>query len=505
MTDIMSISRSADSLIKGYRITGRRAQTYLEDVFMKDIPYQGAGISDCFRAQALDSTLMEQVYAYALEYMNSVQDRPVFPNSGDIEGLLAFDEELPDMHSDPHEILKMLHEKGSPATVAQTGGRYFGFVNGGIAPAALATKWLADTWDQNAGMYLTSPVASKLEEVCEKWLKSLLGLPESTVAGFVGGSSTATLCALAAGRNHLLKAMGYDVATQGLFGAPEIKVVLSEGSHSTIYKALSILGLGSERVLKIPMDNQGRIRQDLVPEMDNRTLLILQAGNVNTGSFDKFDSLCEKAKKAGAWVHVDGAFGLWAAASDSLKHLTQGIEKADSWSVDAHKTLNAPYDNGIVLCRDREALTSALSMTGDYIVYSEHRDGMSYTLDMSRRARIVELWATLKSMGRSGVAELTEDLHQKAAYFADELGKKEFQILNEVCFNQVLISAETPELTAGILKIIQNSGELWCGGSQWDGNPVIRLSVCSYRTTLQDIDRCVRAFVKARDEANDGE
>ena len=471
---------------------------------MNDVPNKGATISDCFRKQALDAALMEQAHAYALEYMNSVQERPVFPSSKGIEGLSAFDEELPDMHSDPYEVLKMLHEKGSSATVAQTGGRYFGFVNGGIAPAALAAKWLADTWDQNAGMYVTSPIASKLEEVCEKWLKSLLGLPESTVAGFVGGSSTATLCALAAGRNYLLKAAGYNAATQGLFGAPEIKVVLGEGSHSSVYKALSILGLGSDRVIKVPMDGQGRIREDLVPKLDNHTLLILQAGNVNTGAFDQFDSICEKAKNAGAWVHVDGAFGLWAAASASLKHLTQGIEKADSWSVDAHKTLNAPYDNGIVLCRDREAMTSALSMTGDYIVYSKQRDGMSYTLDMSRRARIVELWATLKSMGRSGVAELTEDLHQKAVYFADKLAKKGFQIVNEVCFNQVLVSAETPELTTEILAIIQNSGELWCGGSQWDGKSVIRLSICSYRTTVEDINRCVNEFVKARDEAIGG-
>ncbi|MFB0920192.1 MAG: aminotransferase class V-fold PLP-dependent enzyme [Oscillospiraceae bacterium] len=469
---------------------------------MKDMQNNKASISECFRAQASDSALMEQACSYALEYMNSVCDRPVFPTAEGIEGLSDFDGELPDMPGNPHEILGLLHEKGSPATVAQTGGRYFGFVNGGIAPAALAAKWLADAWDQNAAMYVASPVASKLEEVCESWLKSLLGLPESTAAGFVSGSSAATLCGLAAGRNHLLKAMGYNVEAQGLFGAPEIKVVLSEGAHSTVFKALSILGMGSERVLKVPMDYQGRIREDLVPPLDNRTLLILQAGNVNTGAFDQFDSLCEKVRKAGAWVHVDGAFGLWAAASSSLKHLTRGIEKADSWSVDAHKTLNAPYDNGIVLCRDREALASALSMTGSYIVYSEQRDGMVYTLDMSRRARIVELWATLKSMGRSGVAELTEDLHQKAVYFAGELNKRGFDVLNEVCFNQVLIAAETPELTTQILKELQDSGELWCGGSQWDGRPVIRLSVCSYRTTHQDIDRCVRAFVKARDELN---
>lgn len=468
---------------------------------MKTISQNGDVISDRLREQALDVTLMEQAHEYALAYMESVQDRQIFPNQKAVEGLQAFDEDLPEMPGNPHAILELLHEKGSPATVAQTGGRYFGFVNGGVAPVALAAKWLADVWDQNTGMYIMSPVSSRLEEVCEKWLVSLLGLPERTAAGFVGGSSTATLCGLAAGRNHLLKALGYNAATQGLFGAPEIKVVLSEGAHSTIYKALSILGLGSERVIKVPMDNQGRIRQDLVPELDNRTLLILQAGNVNSGAFDHFDVLCEKAKVAGAWVHVDGAFGLWAATSDSLKNLTIGVEKADSWSVDAHKTLNAPYDNGIVLCKNRDALTSALNMTGSYIVYSPQRDGMLYTLEMSRRARIVELWATIKSMGRTGISELVEDLHKKAVYFADELAKEGFDILNEVCFNQVLVSAQTPKLTTDILKAVQDSGELWCGGSQWDKKPVIRLSICSYRTTLQDIDRSVKAFVKARNSA----
>lgn len=468
---------------------------------MKTNPMKEPIISDLLRDQALDPTLLALVHTYALEYMSTVQHRPVFPGQEALEGLKAFDEVLSELPGDPHEMLTLLHEKGSPATVAQTGGRYFGFVNGGIAPAALAAKWLADVWDQNTAMYVISPIASRLEEICERWLVSLLGLPEGTAAGFVGGSSTATLCGLAAGRNHLLKNLGYNVAEKGLFGAPEITVVLSEGAHSTIYKALSILGLGSERVIKVPMDTEGRIRPELVPEPDNRTLLILQAGNVNSGAFDDFSALCEKARAAGAWVHVDGAFGLWAAASEPLKHLTAGVENADSWSVDAHKTLNAPYDNGIVLCRDRDALTSALHMTGSYIVYSPQRDGMLYTPEMSRRARIVELWATLKSMGRSGVSELVEDLHQKAVYFAEGLAEQGFRILNEVCFNQVLVAADTPELTAATLKGVQDSGELWCGSSQWEGKTVIRLSVCSYRTTEGDVDRCIKAFVKARDGA----
>lgn len=465
---------------------------------MQKVPTNNDSICDKLREQALDATLLQQAHGYAQAYMDTVQERGVFPLPEAIEGLEAFDEDLADLPADPHALLRLLHEKGSPATLAQTGGRYFGFVNGGIAPAALAAKWLADVWDQNTAMYVISPIASRLEEVTEKWIVSLLGLQEGTAAGFVGGSSTATLCGLAAGRNHLLNGLGYNVAEKGLFGAPEIKVVLGAGAHSTIYKGLSILGLGSERVITVPMDDQGRIREDLIPELDNRTLLILQAGNVNTGAFDRFDAICDKARAAGAWVHVDGAFGLWAAASEPLKHLTAGVEKADSWSVDAHKTLNAPYDNGIVLCRNRDALTGALHMTGSYIVYSPQRDGMLYTPEMSRRARIVELWATLKSMGRTGVSQLVEDLHQKAAYFAEGLSKEGFTVHNEICFNQVLVSAGTPEMTAAVLKSVQDSGELWCGGSQWEGNPVIRLSVCSYRTTQEDIDRCVRAFVKAR-------
>ena len=348
-----------------------------------------------------------------------------------------------------------------------------------------------------------SPIASVLEEVCEKWLVSLLGLPEGTAAGFVGGSATAALCGLAAGRNALLERLGYDVAKQGLFGAPEIRVILGDGAHSTIYRALSILGLGTERLIRVPADDQGRIIADAVPELDDHTLLILQAGHVNSGAFDSFEALCQKANKAGTWVHIDGAFGLWAAATQELNYLTRGIALADSWSVDAHKTLNAPYDNGIVLCRRREALAKALEMSGSYIAYSDHRDNMCYTLDMSRRARIVELWATLKSLGVKGVSELVEDLHHKTAYFANSLAQRGFAVLNEVCYNQVLLSAGSPELTQNTLKRIQGSGECWCGGAQWKGEPVIRVSVCSYRTTYADIDRSVEAFVKAREAARD--
>lgn len=455
-------------------------------------------MTDQLRTQALDWQLYEQAKNYALDYMQTVLDRPVFPEAEAIKNLAVFREKLPDQPVDPYRVLEKLHQFGSPATVAQTGGRYFGFVNGGIVPTALAAKWLVDAWDQNAGLYVMSPVVSVLEEVCEKWLVDLLGLPQNTAVGFVSGTSTASLCGLVAGRDHLLRKNGWDVSSRGLFGAPEIRVVLGAGAHSTVYKALSILGLGKDRLIQVPTDEQGRMRADLLPELDSNTLLILQAGNVNSGAFDPFVEICSKARAADAWVHIDGAFGLWAAASPRLKHLTAGIELADSWSVDAHKTLNAPYDSGLILCRHRDALTQALHMTGSYIIYSENRDGMLYSPDMSRRARAVELWATLMALGRSGVAALIEELQQKAVYFADCLRQAGFCVLNEVCFNQVLVTSGDSQQTKELLKLIQASGECWCGGASWHGEDVIRISVCSYRTTRQDIDRSVRAFVAAR-------
>ena len=445
--------------------------------------------------------LFEQAKDYALEYMESIRDRRVPPADEAVAALRIFDEPLQEQPADPGQILKTLHEIGSPATVAQTGGRYFGFVNGGVIPGALAARWLSDAWDQNAALYVMSPVTSVLEDVCERWLLDLLHLPAGTAAGLVGGTSAASLCGLAAGRNVLLNRMGYDAARRGLYGAPEIRVVLGEDAHSTVYKALSILGMGSERLTKVPTDSQGRMRPAALPDLDDRTLLILQAGNVNSGAFDDFTTLCAAARKAGAWVHIDGAFGLWAAASKDLRYLTDGMELADSWSVDAHKTLNAPYDNGIILCRHPEALTRALHMTGAYIQYSDHRDGMLYTPDMSRRARAVELWATLKSLGKEGVGQLVDGLHIRSGYFAQALSEKGFAIRNEVCFNQVLVSPGDPDITEKTLRGIQSSGICWCGGSRWKGEPVIRISVCSHQTTYEDIDRSVEAFVQARGRA----
>ncbi len=454
--------------------------------------------SDYLRRQAGDGALFERAGECALEYMRTIRERVVYPSARAIQGLDEFREDLPENPADPREILEMLHRAGSPATVAQTGGRYFGFVNGGVVPAAVAVKWLSDAWDQNAALHVISPVASVLESVCESWLTDLLGLPKGTAAGLVGGTSTATLCGLAAGRDEILRRLGWDVGAKGLFGAPELRVILGAQAHASVFKALSLLGLGRERVTVVPADDQGRLMADNMPRLDNRTLLILQAGNVSTGAFDPFTQVCGQARSAGAWVHVDGAFGLWAAASPKRRRLTEGIELADSWSADAHKTLNAPYDNGIVFCRDRESLTRAMRMSGSYIAYSENRDGMLYSPDMSRRARSVELWATLKSLGRNGAAALVDDLCDKAALFAEGLAREGFTIRNEVCFNQVLVSCESPEITTATLAGIQKSGECWCGGASWDNSPAIRVSVCSYMTTGEDIDRSIRAFVEAR-------
>ena len=362
----------------------------------------------------------------------------------------------------------------------------------------MAAKWLADAWNQNSALFVMSPVAAKLEDVCERWIVDLLGLPEGTAAGFVSGSSTAILSALTSARDELMRRQGWDAPAQGLFGAPEIRVVLGEQAHASVVKTLSLLGIGRRQLIWADVDGEGRIDPDRLPGLDGRTLLILQAGNVNGGAFDPMEALCARAARAGAWVHVDGAFGLWAAASEAKKGLIAGFERADSWSADAHKTLNVPYDLGIALVRDREALTRAMRASGSYIQYGGERDPMLYTPEMSRRARSVELWATLKFLGRTGVGALVDELCRNASYFAERLSERGFSIENEVVFNQVLVRCGTDEETGAVLKRIQEGGVLWCGGASWRGRRVIRISVSSWRTTPEAVEACVEAFVHAR-------
>ena len=451
-------------------------------------------------SQRENKELFEMAKSYAYTYMEKINDRPVFPSAKSIQQLSIFDESLPKKPSNPIEILNLLHKYGSPSTVAQTGGRYYGFVNGNSIPVALAVKWLSDIWDQNCALYLMSPIVSRLEAICEKWLKELFGLPSGTVAGLVSGTSIAILCGIAAGRNEILRRQDWDINLKGLFGAPPIRIVIGKQAHASVIKALSLLGFGKEQIEQVPVDSEGRMNADKLPLLDEKTIVILQAGNVNSGSFDPFAKICNQANNVGSWIHIDGAFGLWAAASSKKKFLTSGIEKADSWSVDAHKTLNAPYDCGIILCKNRKALAMAMHSSGSYIHYSEKRDGMFFTPEMSRRARAIELWATLKYLGRKGVEEIVDGLCDRAQQFQEELSTAGFNILNEVVFNQLLVSGNTVEETNETLKNIQESGECWCGGSIWNGEPVIRISVCSWATTAKDIDRSVAAFLKAREK-----
>lgn len=443
--------------------------------------------------------LLLQAQSYAQAYIEQAKDQRVYPDAQALGNLSQFDQPLPEAGLDPSTVIEQLDRIGSPATVPTTGGRYFGFVNGGSHPPALAARWLADAWDQNAALYVMSPIAAHLEQVCERWLVDLLELPEGTAAGFVGGTSMSLSCGLAAARNACLTAQDWDVASAGLFGAPPVRVVLGEQAHGAVFRSLSFLGLGSDRVEKVPCDDQGRMKADELPELDPTTILILAAGNVNSGAFDDLREISTKAKSAGAWVHVDGAFGLWAAASPNQRHLCDGLELADSWSVDAHKTLNAPYDSGIIFCRDRNALVSALQADGAYLQWSDKRDSMLYTSDMSRRARGIELWATLATMGRNGVGALVDQLCVHARDIADKLSTHDFTIVNDVVFNQVIVSCNTPDETQATLRELQDAGECWCGGSTWQGEPVIRISVCSHATTTSDIDRSVAAFVAARD------
>ena len=443
-------------------------------------------------------TIFDMAQKFAYQYLENVYDRNVFPEEAAINDLKNFEEAIPEETTEANLVLDMLHKYGAPATLPTLGGRYFGFVVGSVVPVGLAAKNLATYWDQAPAMFVNSPIGSKLESVVEMWLKQLFNLPKDTVAGFVSGTSAANLCGLAAARFRIFKNAGWDINTKGLFEAPQIKIIAGKHAHSTVLKAITILGLGREKIIWVDVDEQGRILPDAIPTLDDRTILILQAGNVNSGSFDDFEKICAKAKAAGAWIHIDGAFGLWAGAVEQLKYLTKGIENATSWAVDGHKTLNTPYDSGIILCADEDALRSALHMTGSYIVESEERDGMFYTPEMSRRARIFELWAIMKYLGRSGIDEMILNMHHRAKQFAKEISTVEgFSVLNEVVFNQVLIGCTTDELTDKTLKQVQELRECWAGGSVWFGKKVIRISVCSWVTTEKDISRAVASFKKA--------
>lgn len=438
--------------------------------------------------------LLRQTEKYAEKYIQKVDRIRVFPSEESRKQLSIFEEAMPTLSTDANDVLHLLQSYGEQGIIPQTGGRYFGFVNGGQLPISHAADWITSTWDQNCALYAMSPLSSTLEQVCEKWLVDLLRLPKQTAVGFVSGSSNAIICALATARNHLYQRQGYLVKEEGMRNAPPLRIVLGEQAHASVWKALSILGFGSNEIEVAKTDEYGCILVDSLPELDNKTLLILQAGNANGGGFDPLNELCELANKAGAWVHIDGAFGLWAAASNRKKHLVFGMEKADSWSADAHKTLNVTYDCGIVFCKNRSYLVEALKRNGDYLQFSEDRDGMQYTTEMSKRSRVIPLWATLKQLGAQGVEELIDQLCNQASYFADELRKNGFIVENPVFFNQFMVKSKSAMETLSVLEKVQKSGVCWCGKSVWKEEPVIRVSVCSYKTSKEDIDLSVKVF-----------
>ncbi|MCA9672124.1 MAG: GNAT family N-acetyltransferase [Myxococcales bacterium] len=436
---------------------------------------------------------------YASEYACTLDQRAVFPGDADVAALAGFDEALPEGPCDARSALAALHHVAAPATVASTGGRYFGFVIGGAMPATIAASWMATAWDQNAGLEVCSPAAAHLEEVVERWLLEILGLPARSAVGLVSGATSATFCALAAARHQLLARKGWDVEADGLYGAPPLRVVLGEQAHTTVFKALALLGLGRARVERVAVDEQGRMRAGALPRLDGSTIVVAQAGNVDSGSFDPIDEIAARTTDSGAWLHVDGAFGLWAAAAPATRHLVRGLERCDSWAVDAHKYLNVPYDSGIVICRHPQQLAAALSLGAAYLQPSvSGRDSYRYTPALSRRARAVEIWTALKTLGRSGVAELIERTCRLAQRLAELLAARGYRVLNDVVLNQVLVACDSDAETLAVLREVQRSGECWCGGTRWRGEAAIRLSVSSWATTEDDIERSVAAFERAR-------
>jgi glutamate/tyrosine decarboxylase-like PLP-dependent enzyme len=442
-------------------------------------------------------TILDEAARRARAYLDTLGSRPVAPSGAAVEGLSELDEPLPSEASDPAETLALLDRTVSPATMGVAGPRFFGFVCGGSLPVTLAANWLAGAWDQNTALSAVTPGVARLEEIALRWLIELLDLPAGTGAGFVTGATVANFAALAAARHVVLARAGWNVEADGLFGAPAITVITGEEAHPTLLKSLGMLGLGRNRVVRVPVDDQGRMRADALPAIKGPTILCLQAGNVNTGAFAPFGRLIEAAQAAGAWVHIDGAFGLWAKAAPSLRHLAHGLERADSWATDAHKWLNVPFDSGLAFSRDAGALHAAMAITAEYLpTATPNRNPSDYTPELSRRARGVEVWAALRSLGRAGLAELVERNCRQARRFAEGLRAAGYAVLNEVVLNQVLVRFGDAQKTRAIVTALQRDGTCWCGTTVWQGHTAMRISVSSWATTDADVERSLGAMLR---------
>ena len=441
----------------------------------------------------------------ATEFVESLPERPVLLEV-DVEGLRrALGGPLPAGPMRAREVIEDLARAAEPGIAGMASGRWFGFVLGGSLPAALAADWLTSAWDQNAGLFAPAPAAAVVEEVAGEWIRDLFGLPQGVSFGFVTGCQMAHVTCLAAARHHVLAVHGWDVERDGLFAAPRIRVLAGANRHVTIDRALRFLGFGTAAIEVVPADVQGRI----IPEAlraalaaaEAPTIVCVQAGEINTGAFDSIEEAADAAERHGAWLHVDGAFGLWAAAAPSLRHLLKGVERADSWATDAHKWLNVPHDSGIAFCRHPDAHRAAMGIRAAYLVQADDggpRDQMDWNPEFSRRARGFAVYAALRSLGRSGVAELVERSCAHAHRFATELARLPgCTILNDVVLNQVLFRFETDEETAAVLAAVQASGEAWMSGTTWQERRAIRISVINWSTTDEDVDRTLAAFTAA--------
>jgi glutamate/tyrosine decarboxylase-like PLP-dependent enzyme len=425
----------------------------------------------------------------AIAYRSGIGQRQVPPRPSALTDLVEhLGGRLPEQPSDPREVLAALDRHGSPATMASTGGRFFGFVIGSSLPEAVAASWLATAWDQNTGLLAASPATTLLEQIALDWMLEVLDLPPESGGAFVTGCQMANFTGLAAARHAVLRRQGWDVENRGLFGAPEIPVIVGADAHSTIFKALAMLGMGRDRVMRVPIDAEGRMRADALPKLDGPAIVCMQHGNVNSGAFDPALPIIEWTRHRGGWVHVDGAFGLWARAAPTRAHLAAGAELADSWATDAHKWLNVPYDCGVAIVRDGTALRGAMGTGAAYLQESPVREPMHYTPELSRRARGVEVWAALRSLGRSGVADLVERCCAHAQRFAEGLRKAGHDVLNDVVLNQVLVSFGDDDTTRAVIERIQSEGTCWCSGTDWHGRAAMRISVSSWATTAEDVE-----------------
>ena len=430
-------------------------------------------------------------------FLDAVGDRAVVPTRDALDALRAFDVPLQDASMSPDAVIDELDRIGSPATVAIAGPRYFGFVNGGALPAALAVNWLSTAWEQHGGFHVSSPGSTLLEQIALRWITELLALPRESTGAFVTGTTAAHVTALAAARDALLGCSGWNAGAQGLFGAPPLTVIAGAEAHATLFKALGILGLGRARVIRVPVDSQGRMRADALPPLTGPTIVCVQAGNVNTGAFDPCREIIERVREfdVPTWVHVDGAFGLWARVTPARAHLAGGIELADSWATDAHKWLNSPYDCGIVVVREGNALRRSMAINAEYLP-SDQSNPSDYTLEVSRRPRGVDAWGALRALGRSGLASMVEGHCRLAKRFADAFEAAGFEVLNDVVLNQVLVSFGDAERTRAVIAAVQSDGTCWCGGTVWQGNVAMRVSVISWATTEADVDRSIEAILR---------